>query len=351
MKRIFTAILALILVLGLSQTAFADMIYEPRDNFIQSHQEDCRSTYYWHRYKASGDANVPVQYMPEDDEVIAMLAPDEVFSSNTTYTAPDGTIWYYYGSASMDAGWVSGDYVTRLYDSDLFLENYARDIVHSQETLNVYELEQIVFYYYPNGEQMAVQPLTFAKSDASPEEAVISFDTLYKDDAGRIWGYVGYFYGPQNAWICISEPTLEYEALKAQAGVPVEDPAAAYAEGRSSNDPADPNAPDQEDLQETAAASDTMDHSESAADEGTDTDDLVIIDEADDIMTIEAFDAEAEKEAEKAADGNKSQEQILTIGAMEAPKPNYTPWIIGGAVLVVALISGGILFFMKKKKD
>jgi hypothetical protein len=91
--------------------------------------------------------------------------------------------------------------------SEAFVKLYADQIVAWD---SAYEnaldgVEEIVLWQYPNsGQRTRTIDADWFRND----ERGISgyFDACYVDGQGRFWVYVGYAYGRQMAWACLSEP-------------------------------------------------------------------------------------------------------------------------------------------------
>ena len=46
-------------------------------------------------------------------------------------------------------------------------------------------------------------------------EIVFFFLQTFTDDSGRKWGYVGYHMGLRDVWVCLDDPTADYDTLYA----------------------------------------------------------------------------------------------------------------------------------------
>ena len=208
MKKFFPALLSLLLLL-LPCAAHADIIYEPfEDDFYAEHSFECESTYHWRRYQTAPDVPAPVMQSPLSQLQIDTLQPKSVITTNTTWVK-NGEIWYYWGDILNpgSGGWINGEYLTRIYDADLFMEDHRTDIASMHYSLPVSELNGLYVCYFPGGELMEGD-FSYAFHELQNRSDLV-FDQTYLDMDGRLWGYLSYLYGSVNGWICLDDPNLE----------------------------------------------------------------------------------------------------------------------------------------------
>ena len=191
-----------VFVLLLPVRAYADIIFEPDDDFYRQHSDECKTTYYWKSYKVISDSAVPVVRSPEDDTVLGEYRPGEFFSTNTSYQSGD-TIWYYIPNFdhSDKAGWISNAGIEQIYDTDCFTEDHVSELQGTVK-LDIKGLKEITFCAYPGGrviDTRILQNLT---------DEVLECGNSYTDPEGKLWGYCGYFYGSVNGWVCLDDPNL-----------------------------------------------------------------------------------------------------------------------------------------------
>ena len=191
-----------VFVLLFSVPAYADIIYEPNDDFYQQHIDECETTYYWKTYKVISDSSGSVVRSPEDDTVLREYQPGEFFSTNTSYQSGD-TIWYYIPNFdhSDKAGWISNAGIEQVYDTDCFTEDHISELQGTVK-LDIKGLKEITFCAYPRGHQIETRILQ------NLTDEVLECGKSYTDREGKVWGYCGYFYGSVNGWVCLDDPTL-----------------------------------------------------------------------------------------------------------------------------------------------
>ena len=195
-------------VLVLSVPSYADIIYEPYDDFYQQHIDECETDYYWKTYKVVADSPVSVVRSPEDDTVLGEYKPGKLFSTNTRYRNRD-SIWYYCPNfqQSDKAGWISGSGIEQLYDSDCFREDHASEI-RGAVKLDLKELKGITFCAYPGGRMTETRSLGLQGIADGITDETLECSNSYTDPEEKLWGYCGYFYGSVNGWVCLDDPEL-----------------------------------------------------------------------------------------------------------------------------------------------
>ena len=90
-------------------------------------------------------------------------------------------------------------------DSISFAEEFDSDIVVQDGVLDdIYLKESIYLWKYPGSEECYAM---------GPEEYLPSYDKLYVDEKEHSWGHVGYYFGMKNVWVCIDQPTADFQML------------------------------------------------------------------------------------------------------------------------------------------
>lgn len=207
MKRTLSLLLALVFLLALTPAVHADVIWVPEDPFLEDHMDQC--TYLQRGYYAAGpNGSVTVYASPESPTVVKKLTNGEYVFIVWSYTDADGIAWglcEYYGDESWD-GWIPMDYLLLKYDSQAFREEFA-DRIRTESGTAAECGPDTFFWNYPGSEDAT----TFSvEGDYLPE-----YQQTFTDDAGRAWGYIGYYMGIRNVWICLDDPTADYDTLYA----------------------------------------------------------------------------------------------------------------------------------------
>ena len=213
--RIFTRIvLVLLLAVLTGVTALADVIWEPNDSFYHREFEDC--TYNGRSYTANGpDGTVAVLKEPGSKTAVASVSNGSVLYVSFTYADKAGDVWgvvaFTLDAAGNAAPSYTGDSLTgwlRMKDMELvydyisFSEDHQKEFTPYTGTYEEFRVSgELVFWTYPGSGVVA------ARDEAPSPDQNFNLDVTYTDADGRQWGFVSYFYGLKNVWICISDPT------------------------------------------------------------------------------------------------------------------------------------------------
>lgn len=232
MKRISVPLLLLALLL--CTTAFADVIWEPDDDYYWDHYKDC--THYGRGCLANGKEGYILLYnSPGSNRPVSAFANGNLFYVSFTYEKGGttyGVVQYeldgYGGVIPAYSGgqtaWVNMADMLLVYDNQSFIEGHDAVFTTYTDELAGYDFGglDIALYTYPGSGTLG--------STLAPEwlEGDIPITSVYTDEDGLAWGYVPYLYG-HRGWLCISDPTnmmlpargIEYEEMIA----PVDPPA------------------------------------------------------------------------------------------------------------------------------
>lgn len=187
----------------------ADIIWEPMNSFYEEHSTEC--TYVNRQFTADGPDGIVILYeSPESSKVVTTWENGYRTYISFTYEDERGVVW---GISDDDqTGWMPMDYMKVVYDSISFAEDYGDQIVNQDGTLDEqYQDETIYFWKYPGSESCSSMSL-------QDWEYMPEYSATYTDEAGHGWGYIGYFYGHRNVWICLDQPTSDYAGLYPDGG-------------------------------------------------------------------------------------------------------------------------------------
>lgn len=208
MKRLITLVLALVLVLGLSATARADVLWIPDNAFLNQHMDECPRTE--RNYRSLTE--VTVYESPEDGTVMWTIPEGESWHVYYTYEDANGNLWgCVENPENGNAGWIALAYTELVYDYISFAEEFGDEFITLDKVGQLPEEfrdDVVMFWSYPGSEIAYEFNLGQWASEYYPE-----YDTVYEDALGRRWGYVGYYMGHRNFWICLDDPTADYDTL------------------------------------------------------------------------------------------------------------------------------------------
>lgn len=210
MKRTISFILALVFVLALAPAVVADVLWIPEDPFLNKHLGDC-AQHDRSYYAAGPDGQVVVYQSPESPIVAKKLENGESLHISWEYTDENGTVWgfceHWDDIYSTDwTGWMPLDHLLLRYDHISFREEFSDRLISEEGTVEVSGAE-VRFWNYPGSENATAFAV---EGDYFPEY----FET-FTDDAGRKWGHIGYHMGLRDVWVCLDDPTADYDTLYA----------------------------------------------------------------------------------------------------------------------------------------
>ena len=206
MKRLWNGILTIALLATVvfgPMTVHADAVWEPENSFWESHRDDCE--YLERSYRAAGA--VEVYRSPENSRVIEVLSAGDWLRSSWIYTDEAGNEWIF--CEHEEGGWISKASMEVIYDYLSFENEYGDQIREENRKLDEKYLEQTVYFWdYPGAlDKDRVNLDDFGNADFP------ACQKMFTDEEGREWGYVGYWCGYKNFWICFDEPTAGAGAL------------------------------------------------------------------------------------------------------------------------------------------
>ena len=196
--KLMSLLLAVVAALALAVPASADIIWEPEDDFYESHRGEC--VYNGRLYQAAGyDGSVKVYSSPKNAMSIKSLENGERVRVQFEWSG--NVVWAYVYNEDV-GGWVPMGDLSLVYDSQEFIKDHEGQIVKG-EAVEV-DFDQAWLYSYPGGPKDHV---------LKEDEDYMSFDeiftSLYTDDNGLRWGVVGYYKGHRNGWVCLDDPMNE----------------------------------------------------------------------------------------------------------------------------------------------
>lgn len=198
-QKFFSLVLALLAVSALAIPVSADVIWEPDDSFYEKHRDEC--TYVNRDYQLAGYGGTVTVFTAPGGSNKATLGNGLQCSIQFTWEGK-GITWGYlirWGDNAVE-GWVPMDDLSLVYDSQQFMEDHAAELT-STDPVPV-EFQEAVLYGYPNGP--AWDSTLIENADYRSFSEV--FTQLYTDESGLRWGYVGYYMGHLNTWVCLDDP-------------------------------------------------------------------------------------------------------------------------------------------------
>lgn len=212
MKRILTLALLMLLCLSLAAPALADVIYEPEDAFYKSHKDECTYVNQSYIVTASG---ADICTKPGGSRIGSYAAGETIYS-DYNYTDPKtGDVWgnaMFRDGNDWKEGWVCLTGMQIVYDYRAFEAEYGEKFYGTDGGVCLCDTA-VVEWAYPG----APEPLRIMEREDRPDadESVRDELTLYlgntrfDDENGNQWGFLGYWRGRRNSWVCLTDPDAE----------------------------------------------------------------------------------------------------------------------------------------------
>jgi len=201
MRYVNKVFFSILLCVIFSVSAFADVLPWPDNDFLNRHESQIEhTTQKYVTYSPYG--SVAFYESPGADEIVFEADNYEVIYPCYEYASSSG-IWLLVETrrdGQWSSGWCDCGELLALYDSDVFFSEYA-DEIDGPVTFSNYTGDTVISYAYPgSGIPLENQQI---KAD---EEYLPEFQNSYTDADGRLWGYVSYYRGTRDTWICLTDP-------------------------------------------------------------------------------------------------------------------------------------------------
>jgi len=195
------ALCFLLIFASFAQFARADVLITPENNFYKQHQDDC--TYVNRNFYAnSQNGFVSLKKEPGSAVETDTVKNGEVLNIVFTYDY-SGEIW---GVAMLDVygnqnGWIPMSQLVLVYDYISFEEDHKNEFYSytgGYDTLKI--TDKIIMWSWPGSgvQQGAIEQKI---------DDYFSVSTAYTDMQGQEWGFINYWHGYRNCWICLSDPS------------------------------------------------------------------------------------------------------------------------------------------------
>lgn len=203
MKRTFAALLLTVAAaFALAAPAMADVIWTPDDSFYEAHYDEC--DYEGRTYLLDGyGGEVELWNAPRNGRVVKRVENGRRGTIQFIWHG-DGLDWGYlcFVEDSGAEGWVPMDDLSLIYDSQQFMEDHEQALVEGEPV--PVSFSQAVLYDYPGG------PAGYVLEESKEYQPFSQvFTTIYTDEDGLRWGYVNYYMGRRQRWVCLDDPMNE----------------------------------------------------------------------------------------------------------------------------------------------
>ena len=198
--------LLLVLLLTMTLSVQADVLWEPENDFYQKHYDECERLGRPYMVN-SPDGFITVWDAPDGSMVEGQFTNGTQMTVHFLYD--NWGVIGYYGEEKHIEGWVDMNDMVPVYDHIAFAEEYADQIKEYNGEFADYAGEDEVFnfYEYPGASEIS----HWFQINRDVLERLQSTDrnyikSVFVDEDGKTWGYVGYLYGQVNAWFCMDDP-------------------------------------------------------------------------------------------------------------------------------------------------
>jgi len=201
----FLAICFLMAIIS-ALAAYADVIFEPFNNFFENHRGECE--YINRQYYANGtNGSISLKIAPDSNEEVFEIENNEIITVSHTYNS-SGKVW---GVASIltpgvgyESGWVPMEQLLLVYDYISFAEEHQGEFYpYTGDYTELKKAEKIFFWTYPySGVSDELSDIDMERFDEN-----FAIDHVYKDEQGKEWGFVSWYYYIRQMWVCLSDPS------------------------------------------------------------------------------------------------------------------------------------------------
>ncbi len=194
MKKLICLLFTLTLFFSLASTASADVIWEPYDDsFYTRNQEDfTHAGYYAYANSPAGEVTL---YKKPGGKTEGTMTNGELCYIQYIYTGDDGTQWALFSDETYA---LLTDLLNR-YDEEFFDDHpEITDSAPQGFSVKIPVDEPILLWTYPGG-------VSHVRSNYWDEDIMSGLTSYYTDKNGLVWGYMGYWFGHQDVWICLSD--------------------------------------------------------------------------------------------------------------------------------------------------
>jgi len=211
MKKILRLCLVLVMLASLTVSASADVLFEPNNAFYRTHRDKC--TYLGQKYFANGeDGFITLWSAPKGGLVVTQFTNG--FRMSVEWLYEDWgcvTVW---GDEGAIEGWVAMEDLSKVYDYLTFEAEYADRITPYNGEFADYDGEdpEVIFYEYP-GSPDVKRTMELGMHNGAVKDNLTGgkdgnsyISSIFVDENGLTWGYVGYMYGQLRGWFCLDDP-------------------------------------------------------------------------------------------------------------------------------------------------
>lgn len=196
MKKWIALVAAAVLMAVAAVPAAADIIVEPEGMFYHAHRDEC--DYVGRSYLVNGAEGYAAVYSAPDSRVAEYISNGETLYISHRWVDRKDAKKAEWG-ATQDGRWMRMSELEPIYDWQAFEDDFS-------DAFRAYDgtggaITKACLYSYPGGVYVWTWDLGQDFSEA--------FTHVYVDESGRSWGFIGYYMGRHNQWVCLDDPVNE----------------------------------------------------------------------------------------------------------------------------------------------
>ena len=207
MKRLLVFALCAVLMATLALPVFADVIWIPsqsESSFFWNHQDECELEEKWY-YANSPEGEVALRKEP-DGKVKTRVDNGTVLYVSYTYQD-----WGMVDNPKGDGTylWAALEDLVPVYDYRDFREDHPLTEKPGDMTWGEFTGETFLLWTYPGSGDWREMSIQWFDGESGLTEGQALEDYIlgyYTDENGLVFGFIGYMFGHQDAFVCVSDP-------------------------------------------------------------------------------------------------------------------------------------------------
>ena len=212
MKKTLRLCLVLVMLASLTVSASADLIWAPDNSFFRSHADECTHLEGGKYFVNSEDGFITLWSRPDGGWVVGQVSNGVQTAVSWLYK--DWTCITVMSDEGRIEGWVAMEDLSKVFDRIAFAEAYADRIAPYNGEFTDYDGEDLygTFFEYPGAPEvkhrveMKAQDGTVRDSLTGSRDGNSAISSIFVDENGLTWGYVGYLNGKLQGWFCLDDP-------------------------------------------------------------------------------------------------------------------------------------------------
>lgn len=196
LKTVAAFVFCVIISCVFASVSFADVIFEPMDDFYEAHRDECNVISA--NYIVLEDTSA--YKSPSNHKETEKFAQGDAVLIDALYTDSSNVTWGYAEKYDSEGRWIPMGTLGRVYNASDFVKEYGSAITQNSEKIELPASETVRMWNFPGDFDTGWD--VYVMEDEPIEDSIIE---LFTAPNGEIWGHVSYYYA-NRGWICISDP-------------------------------------------------------------------------------------------------------------------------------------------------